>query len=63
MSAAQQEPYTEDDGADLDAEWYCTYCGGDGWMDNDDQLWYGHDNDVPCSACAGTGHRKHQTIF
>ena len=53
-----------DDDEEFDPEWSCTWCGGDGWMENDDPLWHGFDKDeIPCSACNGTGLRKHQTIF
>lgn len=52
----------EDDVID-DDDWACTFCGGDGTMENDDQVFYGHNRDIPCSACGGTGERKHQTIF
>lgn len=53
-----------DDANELDDEHLpCTWCAGDGTMENDDPLWYGHDRDVSCSACGGTGLRKHQTIF
>jgi DnaJ-class molecular chaperone len=48
---------------DFDDEWACTWCGGDGTMENDDPVFYGHNRDVPCSACGGTGERKNQTIF
>lgn len=61
----ERDPYfdtTEEWG--YDDEWDCTWCGGEGYMDNDDPLWYGFDVDyVTCSACRGTGLRKHQTIF
>lgn len=40
----------------------CTWCGGDGWQENDDPLWYDGDI-IPCQACDGTGLRKHQTVF
>lgn len=47
-----------------DDELECTLCGGEGIEDNDDPLWYGFDKDwIDCRACAGTGKRKHQTIF
>jgi DnaJ-class molecular chaperone len=49
---------------DYDDELECTWCGGEGWQENDDPLWYGFDVDwIPCQCCAGTGLRKHQTIF
>lgn len=60
---------TDDDDDDFDdddndiGERDCTWCGGDGLMDNDDPLWYGAAELVNCSACNGTGMRKHQTIF
>lgn len=46
-------------------EWECTFCGGDGYAEVDDPLWddcdeYGWGD---CSACGGTGLRKHQTVF
>jgi DnaJ-class molecular chaperone len=47
-----------------DDELDCTWCCGEGFMENDDPLWYGFDVDyVPCTACNGTGLRKHQTVF
>lgn len=52
-----------DDDPENDDEWFCTYCGGDGVMDNDDPVFYGHDDPLPCSACDGTGLRERQTIF
>ena len=55
-------PIDEDDIED-DENWACTFCGGDGTMENDDPVFYGHNRDVSCSACGGTGERKHQTIF
>ena len=48
--------YVEDD---LD----CTWCGGNGYQENDDMLWYGDVPEVPCEACNGTGKRKHQWLF
>lgn len=49
---------------DFDDELDCTWCGGEGIQDNDDPLWHGFDKDwIPCECCAGTGLRKHQTIF
>jgi len=36
----------------------CTWCGGEGWQESDDPLWDGTD-EVPCSACGGTGLRRH----
>lgn len=53
----------DDDEYEGEPEPLCTWCAGDGMMENDDPLWYGHDHDVPCSACGGTGLRKHQTVF
>jgi DnaJ-class molecular chaperone len=53
-----------DDYWEYDEELDCTWCGGEGLMANDDPLWYGFDVDeVPCTACKGTGLRKHQTVF
>lgn len=48
---------------ELDDEWQCSFCAGDGTMENDDPVFYGHNRDVPCSACGGSGEAKHQTIF
>lgn len=48
---------------EYEEDWECTFCGGDGSMENDDPVFYGHNRDVPCSACGGTGKREHQTIF
>lgn len=48
---------------EYDEEWACTFCGGDGTIENDDAVFYGHNRDIPCSACGGTGERKHQSIF
>lgn len=50
---------------DPDEEWACTFCGGDGVGEVDDPMWddcdeYGFGD---CSACGGTGLRKHQTVF
>lgn len=50
---------------DDDDGWACTHCGGDGYCEVDDPLWddcdeYGIGD---CSACGGTGERKHQTVF
>lgn len=54
----------DDDDDDPDADWACTFCGGDGFEENDDPLWYGFDvAEIPCRACDGTGERKQQTIF
>ena len=53
----------EIDDEEYDEEWVCTLCGGDGTMENDDPVFYGHNRDVKCSACGGTGERKNQTIF
>lgn len=53
-----EDDYYEDDDAP------CSWCGGDGFQDNDDPLWYGFDVDyIPCQCCDGTGLRSHQTIF
>lgn len=46
-----------------DEEWFCTWCGGDGYQENDDPLWYGDVDLVPCECCQGTGKREYQTIF
>lgn len=51
------DDYYDDD--DLDE---CSWCGGEGWQENDDPLWYGFDRDwIPCEACNGRGHS--QTIW
>jgi DnaJ-class molecular chaperone len=53
--------YDEDDYGD---ELECTLCGGDGFVENDDPLWYGFDTPfIQCTACGGSGKRKDQTIF
>ena len=54
-----QIDYEDDD----DLETFCTWCGGDGTQENDDPLWYGDVDYVPCECCNGTGLRKHQVIF
>lgn len=43
--------------------WHGHLVRGDGWMENDDPVFYGHNRDIPCSACGGTGERDHQTVF
>jgi DnaJ-class molecular chaperone len=49
---------------DDDGDLGCTWCGGDGDMENDDPLWHGFDKShIPCTACSGTGKRKYQTVF
>lgn len=50
---------------DPDDEWACTFCGGDGYTEVDDPLWDDCDEFGigECSACSGTGLRKHQTVF
>ena len=56
--AQDDDCYYEDD------ELECTMCGGEGFEENDDPLWYGFDKGlIECRACGGTGDRKHQTIF
>lgn len=50
--------WSDEDAAESD----CSWCGGEGWQDSNDQLW-DDDDTVPCSACAGTGMRRHQSIF
>jgi DnaJ-class molecular chaperone len=48
----------------LDGEDTCTWCGGDGWVENEDPLWYGFDVDIiDCPACHGSGLAKDQTLF
>lgn len=43
---------------------YCSWCGGDGWVENDDPLWHGFDEDViTCPACHGSGLLRDQTLF
>lgn len=56
------EHYDDDE---CDDGWCCTYCGGEGWGPVDDPFWddcdeYGYGE---CSACSGTGERRHQTVF
>lgn len=48
-----------------DEEWDCTFCGGEGYAEVDDPLWDDCDEFGwgECSACGGTGLRKHQTVF
>lgn len=63
----------DEETTDLDAEidddygdeWACTWCDGEGFdevddpmLDDCDEFGWGK-----CSACNGTGLRKHQTIF
>lgn len=57
----EREPEDEDCGD----EWACTWCGGEGETEIDDPLVDDCDEwgTGPCSACGGTGLRKHQTIF
>jgi len=62
QAPAAQPPEEEDDYGE---EWYCTWCGGDGTTDDLDPLeddcdMYGYGR---CTACNGTGLRKHQTVF
>lgn len=52
-----------DEEPEYDEEWACTWCGGDGTMENDDPVFYGHNRDIKCSACGGTGLREYQTVF
>jgi hypothetical protein len=54
-----------DDYEDPDDEWACTFCGGEGDGEVDDPLWDECDEFGwgECSACGGTGLRKHQTVF
>lgn len=59
---AEEDEYDDDSGDD---EWACTRCGGEGWDQVDDPLWddcdeFGYG---PCSACRGTGERRHQWVF
>lgn len=60
------EAYLADrDDDEFDDQWCCTHCGGEGWCEVDDPLWdecdeFGYGE---CSACSGTGERKHQTVF
>lgn len=57
-----QPDFDDEDWASEDLE--CTWCGGERIEDNDDPEWYGYHRDwISCRACAGTGLRKHQTIF
>jgi rubredoxin len=61
--SATVEP--DDNFEDYDDEWACTHCGGEGWAEVDDPLWDDCDENGigDCSACGGTGERKHQTVF
>ena len=40
----------------------CTYCGGDGDVENDDPLWYDGDYRT-CPSCNGSGKRKDMTLW
>lgn len=52
----------EDWDDDYDPEWECTWCGGEAFVEGDDPGW-DLGEIVPCSACRGTGFRKHQVLF
>lgn len=54
------EPCYSEEYEDEDLD--CTWCGGEGMEENPDPLWYDGDY-IPCTACAGTGKRSHQTVF
>lgn len=59
----------EEDCGDIDGEpddeWYCTWCMGDCRTEPDYPIGdlVGGDGLTWCSACGGTGLRKHQTVF
>lgn len=53
-----------DDDCYGDDEFDCCICGGDGWIENPDPMWYGFDVDeIPCDSCGGSGLRKDQTYW
>jgi DnaJ-class molecular chaperone len=39
----------------------CLVCGGEGFMDNPDPLWYGFVPEIPCTSCGGSGLAKDMT--
>ena len=53
--------YDEEDYLDPD-EKPCLVCGGEGYMENPDPLWYGFDVDeIVCTSCRGSGLAKDMT--
>ena len=55
------DDYYEDEGDD---EYECVICGGDGYIENPDPMWYGFDvAEIPCDSCGGSGLRKDQTYW
>lgn len=65
-NAEDELRYAEvDDYDEMDDGYCCTRCGGEGYDQVDDPFWdecdeYGYG---PCTACSGTGERRHQTVF
>ena len=57
--------FFEHDDEDYDDPLNCTACGGEGYAEVDDPLWDECDEFGwgPCTACRGTGERKHQWVF
>jgi DnaJ-class molecular chaperone len=48
-----------DDGYDELDE--CLVCGGTGYMDNDDPMWNGFVDEIPCNSCGGSGLKNDMT--
>ncbi len=45
-----------------DGEGSCLVCGGEGFIDNPDPLWYGFDRaEIKCTSCGGSGLAKDMT--
>lgn len=55
----------DDNDSDFDGDSNCYWCGGDGWVDGeeDDPLWYAPGELARCSSCGGTGRAKDMTIW
>ena len=47
---------------DFEYEPECLVCGGEGFIDNPDPLWYGFDvKEIRCTSCGGSGLAKDMT--
>lgn len=57
------DPETKDDEYEYPDEYSeCFVCGGTGFMENPDPMWYGFDKcEIRCSSCRGSGLKKDMT--
>lgn len=63
MDAERERCEAEKDYDGYDPDLECTWCCGDGLVENDDPIQRGPSEYLPCPSCHGSGKRKDMTLW